>query len=202
MSGWLVKLRRGWLGGSETEGWSQAFLQVTPGSPLLQPLAGLKFWLECGLRNPLCADVSPGVESGSALKSHSSGLTGAALPGFSEALLGDAPLPLVQGCHLLFSGGKGSMRISSVQSLSRVQLFVIPWTAARQASLSITNSWSLLKLVSIESVMPSSHLILCCPLLLLPTIPPSIRLFSSESLFCIRWPKYWSFSFSISPFND
>ena len=77
-----------------------------------------------------------------------------------------------------------------------------PWTAARQASLSITNSWSLLKLMSIESVMPSNHLILCHPLLLLPSIFPSIRVFSNESLFHIRWPKYWSFSFSISPSNE
>ena len=77
-----------------------------------------------------------------------------------------------------------------------------PWTAASQASLSITNSWSLLKLLSIESVMPSSHLILCRPLLLLPPIPPSIRVFSIESALCMRWPKYWSFSFSISPSNE
>ena len=88
---------------------------------------------------------------------------------------------------------------SSVQLLSRVQLFATPWTAACQASLSITNSWTSLKLMSIESVMPSSHLILCCPLLLLPPIPPSIRVFSNESTLCMRWPKYWSFSFSISP---
>ena len=77
-----------------------------------------------------------------------------------------------------------------------------PWTAAHQASLSFTNSWSSLKLMSIESVMPSSHLILCCPLLLLPPIPPSIRVFSNESVLHIRWPKYWSFSFSISPSNE
>ena len=92
---------------------------------------------------------------------------------------------------------------SSVQSLSRVWLFVTPWTAARlQASLSITNSRSLLKLMSIESMMPSNHLILCCLLLLLPSIFPSIRVFSSESVLHIRWPKYWSFSFSISPSNE
>ena len=89
--------------------------------------------------------------------------------------------------------------ISSVQSLSRVQLFVTPWIAARQASLSITNPQSSLKLTSIESVMPSSHLILCHPLLFLSPIPPSIRVFSNESTLCMRWPKYWSFSFSISP---
>ena len=91
---------------------------------------------------------------------------------------------------------------SSVQSLSPVRLFVIPWTAACQASLPITNSWSLLKLMSIESVMPSSHLSLCHPLLLLPSIFPSIRVFSNESVLCIRWPKYWSFSFNISPSNE
>ena len=91
---------------------------------------------------------------------------------------------------------------SSVQSLSRVQLFATPWIAARQASLSITNSQSLLKLMSLELEMPSSHLILCCPLLLLPSIFPSIRVFSNESILHIRWPKYWSFSFSISPSNE
>ena len=93
--------------------------------------------------------------------------------------------------------------LSSVQSLSRVPLFATPWTGAYQASLSITtNSWSLLKLMSIESVMPSNHLILYHPFLLLPSIFPSIRVFSSESVLRIRWPKYWSCSFSISPFNE
>ena len=92
--------------------------------------------------------------------------------------------------------------ISSVQSLSHVQLFEIPWTAARQTSLSISNSWSLLKLLSIESVMSSNHLILCYPLLLLPPIFPSIKVFSDESILHIRWPKYWDFSFSISPSNE
>ena len=96
----------------------------------------------------------------------------------------------------------GRDKFSSVQSLSHVQLFAIPWTAARQASLSITNSRSLLKLMSIESVMPSNQLILCCPLLLLPSILPSIRVFAKESVLHIRWPKYWSFSFSISPSNE
>ena len=91
--------------------------------------------------------------------------------------------------------------ISSVQSLSRVKLFATPWTAARQASLSITNSWSPPKPMSIESVMPSSHLILCRPLLLLSPIPPSIRVFPNESTLHTRWPKYWSFSLSISPSN-
>ena len=93
-------------------------------------------------------------------------------------------------------------QFSLVQSLTHVQLFATPWTAACQASLSITNSWSLLKLMSIESVMPSSHLILCHPLLLLPSIFPSIRVSSNESVLCIRWPKYWSVSFSISPSNE
>ena len=88
---------------------------------------------------------------------------------------------------------------SSIQSLKRVWLFVTPWIAARQASLSITSSWSSPKLMSIELVMPSSHLILCHPLLLLPPVPPSIRVFSNESTLCMRWPKYWSFSFSIIP---
>ena len=92
--------------------------------------------------------------------------------------------------------------VSSFQWLSCVRLFATPWTAARQASLSITNSRSLLKLMSIELVMPSSHLIVCHPLLLLPSLFPSIRVFSNESSLCIRWPKYWSFSFSISPSNE
>ena len=95
-----------------------------------------------------------------------------------------------------------SIFFSSVQSLSRVRLFATPWTAARQASLSITNSQSLLKLMSIESAMPSNHLILCHPLLLLPSIFPSITVFSKESVLRIRWPKYWSFSFSISPSTE
>ena len=94
------------------------------------------------------------------------------------------------------------MKISSVQLLSHVRLFATPWIAARQASLSITNSWNLLKLMSIESVMPSSHLILCRPLFLLPPIPPSIRVFSNESTLRMRWPKDWSFSFNISPSNE
>ena len=83
-----------------------------------------------------------------------------------------------------------------------VQLFATPWTAALQVSLSIANSWSLLKLMSIELVMPSNHLILCCPILLLPSVFSSIKVFSNESALYIRWPKYWSFSFSISPFSE
>ena len=94
------------------------------------------------------------------------------------------------------------IQFSSVQLLSRVWLFVTPWTAARQAYLSITNSWSLPKLMSIELVMPSNYFILCRPLLLLPSIFPSIKVFFNESVLHIRWPKYWSFSFSISPSNE
>ena len=93
-------------------------------------------------------------------------------------------------------------RIVVFQLLSRVQLFATPWIEARQASLSIANSWSLLKLMSIESAMPSNHLILCRPLLLLPAIFPSIRVYSNESALRIRWPKYWSCSFNISPSNE
>jgi len=97
---------------------------------------------------------------------------------------------------------KWKKQIRSDQSLSRVWLFATPWIAARHASLSITNSRSSLRLTSVESVMPSSHLILCHPLLLLPPIPPSIRVFSNESTLRMRWPKDWSFSFSISPSNE
>ena len=100
------------------------------------------------------------------------------------------------------SDGRGHAQFTSVQSPSRVRLFTTPWTAAHQASLSITNSQSLLKLMPIESVVLSNHLILCCPLLLLPSVFPSIRVFSSESVLHIRWPNYWSFSFSISPSNE
>ena len=95
-----------------------------------------------------------------------------------------------------------SVQFSSVQSLSHVRLFATPWIAACQASLSITNPWGSLRLTSIESVMPSSHLILCCPLLLLPPIPPSITVFSNESTLCMWGPKYWSFSFSIIPCKE
>ena len=95
-----------------------------------------------------------------------------------------------------------TLQFSSVQLLNYVRHFVTPWTAACQASLSITNSWSLLKLTSIESMMPSNHFILCRPLLLLPPIPPSFRVFSNESTLHMRWPKYWSFSFNISPSSE
>ena len=101
-----------------------------------------------------------------------------------------------------FNPGTWQTRFSSVQSLNRIQLFVTPWTTACQASLSITNSWSWLKLMSTESVMPSNHLILGRPPLLLPSIFLIIRVFSNESALHIRWPKYWSFSFSISPSNE
>ena len=98
-------------------------------------------------------------------------------------------------CHL-------TLQSLSVQSLSYVQFFATPWNAEHQASLSITDSWSLLKLMSIKSVMPSNHLILCCPLLLLPSIFPTIRVFSNGSVLRIMWPRCWSFSFSISPSNE
>ena len=110
--------------------------------------------------------------------------------------MGTIILPTSWGCL------EDTAQFSSVQSLSRVRLFATPWIAACQASLSITNSQSSFKLMSIKWVMPSSHLILCRPLLLLPPIPPSIRLSSNESILCMRWPKYWSFSFSISPSNE
>ena len=105
------------------------------------------------------------------------------------------------GAGINLKCGINRYTFSSVQSLSRVWLFATPWSTARQASLSITNSWSSLRLTSIESVMPSSHLILCRPLLL-PSIPPSIRVFSNESTLHMRWPKYWSFSFSIIPSKE
>ena len=114
-------------------------------------------------------------------------------------------------CNLWLSGDDGgeinwkiriNICISSVQFFSHVQLFAAPWTAAHQTSLSNNNSQSLLKLMSIKSVRPSNHLILCCPLLLLPSVFPSIKVFSSESVLRIRWPNYWSFSFSISPSNE
>ena len=110
---------------------------------------------------------------------------------------------LGESLKIIFKSQEGNHGcvISSFQLLSHVQLIAAPWTAARQASLSVTNSQSLLKLTSIELVMPSNHFILCCPLLLVPSIFPSIRVFSNESVLCIRCPKYWSFSFSISPSN-
>ena len=112
-------------------------------------------------------------------------------------MTGTSPSDFSSSSTLKFQWFSSVIQFSSVQLLSSVQLFVTPWIAARQASLSITNSRSSLKLTSIESVMPFSHLILCRPHLLLPPIPPSIRVFSNESTLHIRWPKYWSFSFSI-----
>ena len=114
----------------------------------------------------------------------------------------DLPKPGIKLLCLSFLHWFSSVQFSSIQSLSHVKLFVTPWTAACQDSLSITNSQSLLKLMSIKSVMPFSHLILCHPLLFLPSIFPSIRIFSNESVLQIRWPKYWSFRFSISPSNE
>ena len=111
-------------------------------------------------------------------------------------------LPILRSMLFNFQILRCFSRFRSVQSLSRIRLLVTPWIAARQASVSITNSRSSLRLSSIESVMPSSHLILCCPLFLLPPIPPSIRVFSNESTLRMRWPKYWSFSFSISPSKE
>ena len=104
--------------------------------------------------------------------------------------------------HIMLLKFFWSSKVCLVQSLSHVQLFATPWAAAGQASLSITNSCNLLKLMSIESVMPSNHLILCHPLLFLPSIFPSITVFSKESVLCIGWPKYWNFSFSISSSNE
>ena len=134
-------------------------------------------------------------------------------PSYKELELFLSSAPLISGGNpILFSHlgllnidhgfVHGQVLLSSVQLLSCVWLFATPWTSARQASLSVTNSQSLPKLMSIESVMPSSHLILCCPLLLLPSIFPSIRVFSNKSALRIRWPKYSSFSFSISPSNE
>ena len=123
-----------------------------------------------------------------------------------ETLKWVRPTPSLESCKLSHmgttQGGSNTQFHQSVQSLSRVRLSATPWIAARQASLSITNSRSLLKLMPIKAVMPSSHLILCHPLFLLPPIPPSIRAFSNESTLCMRWPKYWNFSFNISPSNE
>ena len=124
----------------------------------------------------------------------------------SQLIFGVSTLRLLIPIHPLFLKyiiiQNTQQKFSSVQLLSRVWLFATPWTAAHQASLSITNSQSSLRFTSIKSVMPSSHLILCRPLLLLPSTPPSITVFSSESTLCMRWPNYWSFSFNISPSNE
>ena len=133
------------------------------------------------------------------------------LPGLGKSLREGNSNPLQYSClGNPMDGGAWWARVhgvtwirhSSVQSLSHVRLFVTPWTTARQASLSITNSWSPPKLMSIESVIPSNHLILCHPLLFLSSTFPSIRVFSNESALCTRWPKYWSFSFKISPSSE
>ena len=121
---------------------------------------------------------------------------------FSHHVISDSLWPMEWSTPHLPGIRNGFSSVSSVQSLSRVRFLATPWIAACQASLSITNSRSLLKPMSIESMMPSSHLILCCPLLLLPLILPSNRVFSNESALLIRWPKYWSFSFSISPSSE
>ena len=160
-----------------------------------------------------CESVSRSVVSDS-LQPHGLYLPGSSVHGILQA-------EILQWIAILFSRESSWPRIKpgfsalqadslpsepplsqSVPSLSRVRLFATPWTAARQASLSITNSQSLPKLMSIELVMPSNHVILCRPLLLLPSIFPSIRVFSNQSARCIRWPKYWSFSFSVSPSNE
>ena len=112
------------------------------------------------------------------------------------------PLKRDSKSGFILNQSQKSHYFTSAQSLSGVQLFATPWTVAHQASLSITNSWSMLKLMFIKSVMSSHHLILSCPLLLQPSIFPSFRVFSKESVLHIRWPKYWSFSFSISPSNE
>ena len=119
-----------------------------------------------------------------------------------ESICNKGDLGLIPGLGRSPGEENGSVQFSSVKSFSRVRLFTTPWIAACQASPSITTSRSSLKLTSIRSVMPSSHLILCCPLFLRPPIPPSIRVFSNESTLHMRWPKYWSFSFSISPSNE
>ena len=125
------------------------------------------------------------------------------LVGCDKIMFVKYPVHLYLNLHMKLTESKlGLLQFSSVQSLSHVWLFETPWTAAHQVSLSITDSQSLLKLMSIESMMPSNHLTLCHPLLLLPSIFPSIRFFSNESVLCIRWPKYWSFRFSISPSNE
>ena len=121
---------------------------------------------------------------------------------FRKEMVVHTSLQKQQPVQLSNHAGTNATASSSVQSLSPVQLFATPWTAARQVSLSITNSQSLFKLMSIESVMPSNHLILCRPVLLLPSIFPSIRVFSNESVLHIRWPKFQSFSFTISPSNE
>ena len=146
--------------------------------------------------NPGVACSGPGVQKGPR--------KGPTWPAEVESAVKDATAAAVRLSFppKLHDGSQASLQFSSVQLLSCVWLFATPWTAARQASLSITNSRSLLKLMSIESVMPSNQLILCFPLLLLPSIFPSIRVFSNESALHIMWPNYWSFSYNIRPSNE
>ena len=135
-------------------------------------------------KNPLPAEMAQGRQPGHQAPSRTHGFTSLTISSKGQKAL------------------HWPVQLSTVQSLSRIRLFATPWTAAGQAFLSITNSWSLLKLMSIESVMPSNHHTLCHPLLLLPSIFPSIRVFSNESILHIRWPKYWSFNFNMSPSNE
>ena len=188
---------------------------VSPEAPLLlflHTVIRLRVWVQ---DISLCIQISSSYQDTSQIRAHANlahwnpiskynYIWGTRGKGFSikssEGYNSTRHLPAV--CHTFFLFFFGKRAISSVQSLSRVRFFATPWIAAHQASLSITNSQSSLKLTSIESVMPSWHLILCHPLLLLPPIPPSIRVFSNESTLCMRWPKYWSFSFNISPSNE
>ena len=174
---------------------SRVQLFVTPGTvapqaPLSMEFSKQGYW--SGLPFPSAGDLhNPGIEPGSPTLQ-------------PDSLPNEPPGKTLQYLKLLENNGYISLccTISSVQSLSRVQLLAIPWIAIYQASLSITNSQSLRKLISIKQVMPSNHLILCWPLLLLPSIVLSIRVSSNESVLHIRWPKYQSFSFSISPSNE
>ena len=178
-------------------------------APLSMGFSRQEYW--SGLPCPSLGDLpNPGIKHGSPTlqadslptKLHGKIYKGVlALPKTCSTQLG-LPEAHRSGWKQVSQGHSLKDKFSSVQSLSHIQFFGIPWTAARQASLSITNSQSLLKLISVESVMPSNHLILYCPLLLLPSVFPSIRIFSNESALCIRWPKYWSFSFNISPSNE
>ena len=162
---------------------------VVPQAPLSMEFSKQEYW--GGLPFPSPGDLhNPRIEPGSPTLQ-------------PDILPTEPPEKTLQYLKLLENNGYISLccTISSVQSLSSVQLLAIPWTAVHQASLSITNSWSLLKLMSTKSVMPSNRLTFC-HLFLLPSILPSIRIFSNELAFCIRWPKYWSFSFSINLSNE
>ena len=192
---------------SHPGGGSHLHLLKTLGDPLFSvctsPIPGS---LSCGRQWPWPAVTYLHWEGAQrADRPASAGPSGPGCEGRSAHHLFDARTPLQHSIATLSQTRLGiyfSSSVSSVQLFSHVWLFATPLIAARQASLSITNSWSLLKLMSIESVRPSNHLILCHPLLLLPSIFPSIRVFANESVLHIRWPKYWSFSFSISPSNE